>query len=47
MEDLIDYSLEVGNFDELAILDITMLYLDQLMQAAKNQKALGLVRRTV
>ena len=47
MEDAIDYSLEVGRFDKLAILRVTTHYIDQLVQSNKTNHALSLVRKVV
>ena len=48
MEDLVKYSLlDRDAFDRLAQLDITMLFISQLMESGRNDQALGLLRKVV
>ena len=47
MEDLVEYSLEIGIFDQLATLDLIMLYIHQLKTAERYERALILVWKTV
>ena len=48
MEDLVEYTvLDQDTFDRLALLDIVMLFINQLMKSGRNEQALGLLRKVV
>ena len=47
MEEVVDYSTELGNFDQVALLEVTMLFIDQLIKSGRKKQALALLNKVV
>ena len=42
---MVDFSLEAGRFENLAILESMTIYINQLVASGKSEQALGLVSK--
>ena len=45
MEELVQYSQEIGGFERLATLGVMMRFIDQIMKSGKHEQALRLVNK--